>query len=629
MKSTKKGLSLNFIVFGTFLVLFLICYSAALIHDFGYMDDYYDIISGHSDGVIKKRIAEGRPLYAVIYGVITSGGMDLEDLRWFRLGGIIGLSLLAFSVFYTLVYMGWNRFQCFCLSCILCTTFPFQLYVTWATTSIFIFAAFISGLALLLTDKAVHVEERKIKYVLITGAVLILLIAITIYQSAAMFFWVLAAIIVLKQKNPLSDILHRFIWYGIVCASSLMFGFFIFNIGLDSHYIAAEKSALSFDIQGKIILLYKMLSVVLNFPFLSFYHFFFSDDIPYTYAYMHEFDKRFTYDIFVSIIVFLVIMIGLYLYFIGSIWERFLRCLFALLFLPLSIAPSMVISIDFISYRVLSSLTSLIVLYAYFAFYGYMRLWKNNSHALIGNLSLTIATCTSILLADYHIRNYLITPQIEELKIMRFPLKTQDISRAKSIHIIHPTKWGPRESLAPLIWFEFGMPSSIEYWSVSSMIFHLLDDIDSDYTNLPVISTAATPNKIIESPANSLIIDMRNLAIRSQAYRWIEGMNVPGKLVLSSFFDVYRDNQTLYFVKEFCSYKDIESSFFLHIFPSENEGNKWDNFDFHFIWHGVIYEDKCMAIVHLPDYANAHVITGQYTAEGNRIWEGKFHFSSH
>ena len=144
LKRTARQLYPSCIMIGILLVFFSVCYSPVLTNDYGFLDEYFDIISGWQGHVVQKRIQEGRPLYAIIYGAITSGGIYVEDLRWFRFAGIVGLSLLAFSVFRVLVYVGWDRFQSFCIVVILCTTLPFQLYVAWATTSIFIFAALIS-----------------------------------------------------------------------------------------------------------------------------------------------------------------------------------------------------------------------------------------------------------------------------------------------------------------------------------------------------------------------------------------------------------------------------------------------------------------------------------------------------
>ena len=45
----------------------------------------------------------------------------IEDLRWARLGGVLGIALVAWIVFRTLVRAGWNRFQSFCVGVIVCS----------------------------------------------------------------------------------------------------------------------------------------------------------------------------------------------------------------------------------------------------------------------------------------------------------------------------------------------------------------------------------------------------------------------------------------------------------------------------------------------------------------------------
>lgn len=633
LKRTARRLYPSCMMIGIFLALFSVCYSSVLTNDYGFIDEYFDIMPDSNEIIVKKRIQEGRPLYAMIYGAITSGGMYIEDLRWFRFAGIAGLSLLAFSVFRVLVYVGWGRFQSFCVSGILCTTLPFQLYVAWATASIFIFGAFISGLALLLADRAVGVRKRREKLVLISGAILTLYAAIAIYQNAAMFFWVLAAIIMLKPEATLLDISRRLTWYGIVCAIGLFLGFMTYKVGDHFYSIASEvseKGDLSQDVSGRIIFFFEILPVIINFAFLSPYHFFFSPSgIPHTYAYMREFDNNIVGDMIVAVVVFFAIMAGLWLYFRGSIRQRALKCVCALFLLPLSLVPLLVLDTNFFAYRMLSASASLVVLYAYFAFRGYISLRKSRAHVL-ENVSLAAAAYISVLLADYHVRNYVVIPQVEELEVMRFPLERQDIAQAERIHVIRPAP-GPWETLAPLMWLEFGQTSSRYSWHVPSMVFLLLRDLSPSHMHKPVTSIPGSPGDTIEPPPGSLVVDMRNIFFRLQAYRWIGGEDVPGTLVHSSFFTVHMDENNLYYVKDSCSLQDTAPPFFLHVTPPHPESLPdhrkqygWDNLNFDFVWHGVFYEDKCMAIVRRPDYVDAHVSTGQYIRRGNEIWKGEF-----
>ena len=619
MKITERKPLSNWIFFSAFFVLFLICYSTVLIHSYGFLDEYYDIIPNVQDTVFKKRIQEGRPIYAGIYRILTSGGMDVEDLILIRFMGILGISLVVFQVFRALVRMGWNHLQSFCVSVILGTTLPFQLYAAWASTSIFSYAALVSFFAFILAENAAEKYGPQ-RIFLSISAILTLFIAITIYQLAAMFFWVGVSVVLLKSEARPYQIFLRLAWYGVICIISVALGFLAYKAGSSWYSIIANRD-FSFDLFGRLIYFINVLPKVLSFSILSPYDFFFSPEgSPRPHNYNYKFQ-----DGLIAATFFFVMTLGLGLYFQGTGKERSLKCVLGLALIPVSIAPVLVIETKLSAYRMFSAPVSLVVIYSFFAIHGYARLWKFFTTVRLNTVAV-IAAIISIFLANYHVNSYIVSPQVEELKVMRFPLKHENLSKAESVFVIRPTP--PWESLAPLVRGEFGQTSSRYHSLVPGMISLLLRDIDLIYADLPVISVAAAPNDIIETRRNNLIVDMRNLFIRSQAYRWIEdGMNISGKLVLSSFFSVYVDSHNLYFVRESCSYQDTVPPFFLHVFPSEYKtgNNEWRNFDFNFAWHGVIYDGKCIAIVHLPDYANAHVLTGQYTSNGNRLWEGKFY----
>lgn len=632
----------NWLVLGVLPVIFLVGYSSVWTHEYGFIDEYYDIVPGVQEMIVKKRIQEGRPLYAVLYGILTAGGLDVADLRWLRLMGIVGLSLLAFSVFRALVHTGWSQFQSLCLSVILCTTLPCQLYVAWATTSIFLFAALVSGFALLLAERARKAHCPRWRNLLAMGSVLILLLAICIYQMAAMFFWVMAAVILLKPETPPQEIARRLVWYGIICIASLLLGFLVYKTGSFLYSIIPDRN-ISFDLLGRIEYFFRILPTIFNFPFLSPYHFFFSPEgapRPHSYSYAIQ-------DGIIASVFFFIIFSGLILYFKGTAKQRLLKCYMALSIIPLSLVPILVVETELHIYRGQLAPTSLVVVYMYFALQGCVRSWKSFAPACV-NTVMTIAVVASMLLAAYHVRSYIVMPQVEELEVMRFPLDQEDPSEMKNIHVIRPApNW---ESLAPLMRLEFGQTSSRYKWHVPPMIFHLLRDADkhdsarkntyqlqgrnivTDTTKISVTSTIATGIKKIGFPSDSLVVDMRNLAVRLQAYRWIDSVAVLGTPVVRSVFNVHLGESDLYYVKDSCTREDTHDNFFLHVFPENLEDlpdhrkqYEFDNLDFSFEWHGVIYDGKCMAIVRLPDYSDARIVTGQYiSGSGKILWKGEF-----
>ena len=108
---------------------------------------------------------------------------------------------------------------------------------------------------------------------------------------------------------------------------------------------------------------------------------------------------------------------------------------------------------------------------------------------------------------------------------------------------------------------------------------------------------------------------------------------VAGEPVIRSNFDVYLSENTLTYVKEPCAPADTEAMFFLHLYPVDANDLSirrrqygFDNLDFDLDERGLIFDEKCMARIPLPEYDIARIETGRYVRVGggfNHLWEGK------
>jgi len=104
-------------------------------------------------------------------------------------------------------------------------------------------------------------------------------------------------------------------------------------------------------------------------------------------------------------------------------------------------------------------------------------------------------------------------------------------------------------------------------------------------------------------------------------------------LIIRSRFDIYFDGTSLRYVKAPCTPSDVEERFFLHLTPEDpnqlpehRRQYGFDNLDFNFSYYGIIFEDRCLATVDLPDYAISSISTGQFTSGKGRSWSGDVHF---
>ena len=122
-------------------------------------------------------------------------------------------------------------------------------------------------------------------------------------------------------------------------------------------------------------------------------------------------------------------------------------------------------------------------------------------------------------------------------------------------------------------------------------------------------------------------------AHKTRLNEMIEQAGAP--IIRSSTFDIYRNDNTLIYVKEACSNHkaDPQDPFFLAVYPGD-EGNLsakrrqhgFDNLDFRFQQRVVQRNERCIVIAPpLPDYDIARIYTGQYIpqADGStrHIWE--------
>ena len=108
------------------------------------------------------------------------------------------------------------------------------------------------------------------------------------------------------------------------------------------------------------------------------------------------------------------------------------------------------------------------------------------------------------------------------------------------------------------------------------------------------------------------------------------GKNSPP--IIRSDWDVYLVEDSLIYAKDQCSLEDAEPTFFVHLdpvdvndLPSHRKQHGFDGFHFDFRNH-LLDGRVCVARRELPvvDYAVAAIRTGQFTGEGENIWEGSF-----
>jgi len=500
---------LAFSLGGTFL-----CYSVALLVPFALMDDYL-LLSDALRGETKTRmlfLAGGRPTNAVLTDLAASGLNGIGDLRYLRMVSIAGIGLLAWSVYRVLVRSGWSRAQSAFLAVIVCTLPAFQVHASSAMLAFSALAALASGAALLLADRAYAERRLSIKGGLCVGSVLLFLLALTIYQPSAMFFWVFAVIVLFKPDSTVSSVLRRFLWYGAVACIGLALGFVLYrgSMALYGPWLSAGRSNLTHDAVGKALwFVQRPLMDALNLDNLA-------------------------ANPWVAVTVAVLITGGLAQYFRGGIGERVLLFAIASCVIPLSYLPNLVVAENWSSYRTQLALTSVIVVYAFLAVQGYGRRLDRLVTTRVLTAALGCVALVGGLLAAYNVTVYFAVAQWQELQLMRQQLARANLAQARSIYFIRST-W--RDSFAPAVRYdEFGFPSSVQPWIPRAAIYVLLRERNLERANLPV--ELAPLDGPAEQPPGTLVVDMRTLSritrpapgstlsASTETFTWSEGSGV-------------------------------------------------------------------------------------------------------
>ncbi len=119
---------------------------------------------------------------------------------------------------------------------------------------------------------------------------------------------------------------------------------------------------------------------------------------------------------------------------------------------------------------------------------------------------------------------------------------------------------------------------------------------------------------------------------RAAVDAWIDRMIETEQPAIRSNFDVYLFQNRLVYVNDACRPDDAAHRFFLHVVPADPNDlpdylrdSGFVNLDLHFGDNGLMADGRCLAIVHLPDYAIASIRTGQYVPGTGEVWSGELY----
>jgi hypothetical protein len=340
-------------------VVALVAYLPAVVVPYAFMDDYF--VLGWRQGLggefFKTATSFGRPLHALFLRGAFSLATDIDSLRFVRVLGLLGLMLLAVLLYYALRQAGLGPWLSAGICVSVVSLASFQIYVAWASTFEAPYAAILGGLAWLRLRSAFGLRDRA-SFIRRAEAAGLLLCALLTYQPTAMFFWVFAAIDVLRPAEQIARAARKFGESLGVAAIAMFSSYAAVRVGV--HFYGGATSGrtnLVHDFVGKARWFW-------NEPLVNGFGMF--GLVP---------------TVTVALAIAIVAAVGILLLHAESGWGAFGFLGLAAGLIPLSYLPNLAVSEQFASYRSIGALATLLTLYLWLGLWGIARsLMASSAH---------------------------------------------------------------------------------------------------------------------------------------------------------------------------------------------------------------------------------------------------------
>jgi hypothetical protein len=473
--------------FFCYLAVFLFTYSSCFTCSYAFLDDYKifeEALTGKKN-FFNLMLISGRPMYALLNYIALLPLQKIGDMRLLRLISVIGIAILAWLVYRILTRCGLPRRFAFLLGIFIGFLPPFQVYASWSIACYFPYAAILSGMAFWMAEGSFLTERLNLWQ--IGAAIFLLFLAMTIYQPAAMFFWVFVAIISLvPSERPLKEVLSHLAVFFIIGFIAAFFGYVV--VLLFNKILLVPQSEMYFRAR-----LVNDLSVKASW--------FFSEVLLNAANLVKLVPSP-----LIAVMVGLFTLTGLGLQFRSNYKTLLAKLGIACLIVPLAYLPNLVIAENFASYRTQTALTSLLSFYFFFACLGFSQLWRKHGKTVL-TAGLALVILFTGVMAAYQVNLEFVIPQSVELAYIKSRLQPEALAQARSIYFIAP-HWS--DSIAPVIRYdEFGLISSFAEWVPLSLTRLILRETSPTSSNLSIMVVKGEWSGV--PPPRSVVVDMRLL----------------------------------------------------------------------------------------------------------------------
>ncbi len=236
-------------------------FGTVVLTPYGYGDDYpllWMAVSGKSNpyfgsSILQVSSAGGRPIGGLLLQLACSAAGTIDNLRFIRLAGVLGIVALALLLQWALVRSQIPSAFAALIAIAVCSTPVFGVVASWAVSFTMPIAALLAGGASMAATSTLA-SPRAERLDRLGAACAGLFVALLIYQPAAMFFWVfLAVALVGAARHPGAP--SRLVKvHALVAGAALMAAFVVSK--LVAHLVhdtaaGVDRTGLTHDFVGK------------------------------------------------------------------------------------------------------------------------------------------------------------------------------------------------------------------------------------------------------------------------------------------------------------------------------------------------------------------------------------------
>ena len=397
--------------------------------------------------IVNTTASGGRPFAGLLDQLVFSTAGTIENLRFVRFLGVLGILALALLLHWALVRARVARVPAALIVVLVCSMPAFQVYASWAVLFNVPYAALLAGSASLVAGSAVAVP-RHLRIDRYVGSTAMLLGALLIYQPTAMFFWVFLAVALVGAASRAETTKSLIRTHFGIGAAAIGLAFVVQRLAI--HVVGntvpnKSRNELAHDLIGKV-------------------RWFVEKPL---YKSLNLFDL--TPSPWLAVAVATVAIVGILLLVRTRSATPLLHLGVAALLIPLSYLPNLAVKENFPSYRSQGSLSALITIYFCL---GVIGVWLSirdrlpRPHARRIALGAATAFVAAVaFIAAKNVTTLFAEPQSTELRLIRsqvaaLPAGVTRVGFVGTAYYRGLTKF--------VVIDEFGLPSTSQLWTLGA-----------------------------------------------------------------------------------------------------------------------------------------------------------------